>query len=289
MLKKSERFLGPFFKQPIYKGPLKTIILDWSGTCADRYVMAPAVVFVDVFEKHRVPITMEQARRPMGLRKDLHIAEILKNPEVAAQWEKVYNREPNQNDVDNMFKDFVPMQLACLPKYSKLLPNVTEITSQLKTDFGLKIGMTTGFTREMVDILLEETKKQGFEPDVAVAGDDVETGWRPQAHMINKNLDLLGTETPISSVLKVDDTTSGVGEGLSAGCFTVGVSRYSNYMDINSLEEEATLSEEELEARNLKSREILINAGAHYVINDMRELPPVIRDINKKLARGEGP
>lgn len=37
-----------------YTGPLKAAILDWSGTTADKYVLAPAVVFVEVFNKHKV-------------------------------------------------------------------------------------------------------------------------------------------------------------------------------------------------------------------------------------------
>ena len=62
----------------------------------------------------------------------------------------------------------------------------------------------------------------------------------------SKNLDNLGIN-PIQSVLKVDDTVGGVGEGLEAGCWTVGLSRYSNYMDIDSLEHEKQLTDEELD------------------------------------------
>ena len=32
-----------------YRGPLKTAILDWSGTTADKYVIATAIVFYNVF------------------------------------------------------------------------------------------------------------------------------------------------------------------------------------------------------------------------------------------------
>lgn len=41
-----------------FRGPLKAAILDWSGTTADAHVIAPAVVFHDVFAKHGVPISM---------------------------------------------------------------------------------------------------------------------------------------------------------------------------------------------------------------------------------------
>ena len=34
----------------VYRGPLRAAILDWSGTTADKYTMAPAVGFVEVFK-----------------------------------------------------------------------------------------------------------------------------------------------------------------------------------------------------------------------------------------------
>ena len=86
-----------------YFGPLKAVILDWSGTTADKYVIAPAEVFCRVFEKHGVPISMKEARFPMGLRKDLHIKEITKIPDVKRRWVEKFSREPNDNDVNNMF------------------------------------------------------------------------------------------------------------------------------------------------------------------------------------------
>ena len=116
----------PFLASPYrygrsYRGPLKACILDWSGTTADKYVIAPAEVFCKVFEKHQVPISMEEARGPMGLRKDLHIKEITKIPAVQKRWFQVHDRFVTDYDVDAMFADFVPMQLDCLKKYSKLI------------------------------------------------------------------------------------------------------------------------------------------------------------------------
>ena len=42
----------------------------------------------------------------------------------------------------------------------------------------MKIGSTTGFTKSMVDVLLEDAKKQGYVPDASVAGDEVSTETR---------------------------------------------------------------------------------------------------------------
>jgi len=153
-----------------YKGKVKALVLDWSGTVSDAYVIAPAVVFVDVFARQGVEISMEEARGPMGLRKDLHIAALTKVPEIRERWIKVKDREPTQDDVDLMFEDFVPLQLACLKRYTTLLPGVAETTQQFQQQ-GIKIGGTTGFVRSMVDILAADAKEQGFDPDCTVAGD----------------------------------------------------------------------------------------------------------------------
>ncbi len=270
-----------------YRGKVKGMVLDWSGTVSDAYVIAPAIVFVDVFAKHGVEISMEEARGPMGLRKDLHIRELTKDPEIRDRWVKVHDAEPTQEDVDKMFADFVPMQLDCLGRYTKLLPGVAETTQQIQKA-GIKVGSSTGFVRSMVDILAEDARKQGFHPDVTVAGDEVVNGARPRPFMIYRNLDLLDVY-PIQSVIKVDDTITGVGEGLNAGCWTVGITRYSNYMNINSLEEAETISEQEVARRLEITRQMLITSGAHYVIDEFPELLGVIDDVNQRLARGECP
>ena len=278
---------GDYVFNRSYRGKVKAVILDWSGTTADAYVLAPAVVFVDVFRKHGVEISMAEARGPMGLRKDLHIKALTEVPEIAARWEGVHGKRPGQEEVDAMFADFVPMQLACLREYTALLPGVAETTQRLQAE-GLKIGSSTGFIRPMVDILEEDAKKQGYVPDASVAGDEVVNGARPKPFMVYRNLDLLDVH-PIQSVVKVDDTVSGVGEALEAGCWGVGIARYSNYMDIDSLEHEKSLPEAEMQRRLAFTRETLRKAGAHYIIDTIEELPAVVEDVNVRLARGEKP
>lgn len=274
----------------VYRGNLKAAILDWSGTTADAHVIAPAVVFKEVFEKHNVPITMKESREPMGLRKDLHIQKILEIPEVKERWINVKGVEPTEKDVKDLFADFVPMQLACLGKYTTLLPGVVNTVNTLRNEHGLKIGSTTGFTKVMVDVLLNDAKKQGYVPDFSVAGDEVENdmGFRPAPFMVYKNLVNLGVY-PIQSVLKVDDTIGGVGEGLSAGCWSVGICGLSNYTDIDSIEQWENMSQTEKNERVNISREKLLTSGAHYVVDSINELPDVVSDINTRLKNGEKP
>ena len=65
-----------FTYQRRYTGPLKGVLLDWAGTTMDYGCYAPAVVFMEVFKRKNVPITMEEARGPMGAHKKVHIRQI---------------------------------------------------------------------------------------------------------------------------------------------------------------------------------------------------------------------
>src|SRR5512137_1622798 len=139
------------------------VMLDCSGTTMDRYVDAPAIVFVEVFKKYGLEISMPEARAPMGLRKDLHIKAITEIASVRGRFVERFGRQPTQADVDAMFADFVPTQIDLLRKgnYHELLPGVAEIVRGMQQR-GIKIGVTTGFTRDMLDILLAGGAKQGF-------------------------------------------------------------------------------------------------------------------------------
>jgi len=292
--------LGPsaFFKRskkvPTYRGKVQGVILDWSGTTADAHVLAPATAFIEVFKRHNVPISMEEARGPMGIRKDLHIAQILELPDVKERWKKANGEYPDSSlegkDVKSIYGMFEPVEIEILPNYTTLLPGIAESLGHLQKDCGVKVGCTTGFMKCMVDILLRDAAKQGYVPDASVAGDQVthNMGFRPAPFMLYKNLLEMGV-WPIQSVVKVDDTSSGIKEGLNAGCWSVGVAAYSNYTSVGSMQEWDSLSKEEQENRVQTAREKLEESGAHYVIDGIWQLPLVIEEINVRLASGEKP
>lgn len=271
-----------------YRGPVRGAVLDWSGTVCDAYVMAPARGFVEVFRAAGVEITMSQAREPMGLPKDMHIRELLGKPAIRKRWKAAHGREPEERDARQLFARFEPLQIECLPEYATLLPGVAEMASKLQRDYRVKIGVTTGFMRSMVDVLLKHAAEQGFSPDCTVAGDEVAHGARPRPFMLYRNLDLLDVH-PVQSVVKVDDTVSGVGEGLEAGCWSVGIARYSNYMNADTLEQARSWSSEEVAERLRESRRLLWEEGAHFVIDEPLELVGVVDEVNRRLARGEQP
>ena len=99
-----------------------------------------------------------------------------------------------------------------------------------------------------------------------MAGDDVpdDMGVRPWPYMVYQNMRLLKVKN-VESVVKVDDTIGGIGEGLNAGCWTIGLSNWSNYTDVDSLEQWDEMAVNEQEERVNRAGRKLRAAGAHYV------------------------
>jgi phosphonoacetaldehyde hydrolase len=264
-------------------------VLDWSGTVADNWVTSVSQAFVQLWkEVAGIEITMAEARAPMGLEKSLHNAAIAAQPRVATAWQAKYGKPIGPDDLRRMFRAFIPIQLRWLkaPGVTDLIPGVLPAIKALR-EKGMNIGVTTGFQREFANVLLSAAKTQGFYPDVDVAADEAN---RPRPFPDMMLINILGLKAPhVCSVLKVDDTRSGIGEGLSAGCWTCGVSHTSVYMNIDSHAHRQTLSDSEYERRGVAAREILLNAGAHYVVDDIRGVPAVAALINRRLAVGCGP
>jgi len=274
-----------FVFQRSYRGPLKGIILDWAGTTLDYGCFAPAVVFVEVYKRKGVPITVEQAREPMGAHKKVHISMISQLEAVRRKWQDVHGRLPNEEDVEAMFQDFVPLQLACLADYADLIPGTLEAVADFRAR-GLKIGSTTGYTTEMMEVLLREAKRRGYVPDSSVCAAQVPAG-RPYPWMCLQNA--LNLQVfPMEAFVKVGDTLPDISEGLNAGMWTIGLAKTGN--EIGLTEREISALEPEVLKRKLeKAYQRMWQAGAHYVVDSISDVPPVLDEINARLARGERP
>lgn len=270
-----------------YRGPVKLVILDWAGVTLDYGCYAPAVVFIEVFRRKGIDISMEQARGPMGRYKRDHIKCILEwYPDVSAKWRKKHGRDWTDEDVEDMFENlFKPMQLEVIRNYSKLIPGILETVEWMR-ERGIKIGSTTGYFKEAAQINLEEAIKQGYKPDATFCSDDVPAG-RPRPWMVVRNM-METNVFPPSAVVKVDDTTVGVEEGLNAGTWAVGVSKTGTLVGLNE-DEVKQINPSKLRAMIEVANDKHRRSGAHYVIEDISQLPQVILEIEERLKRGEKP
>jgi phosphonoacetaldehyde hydrolase len=268
-----------------YRGPLKAVLLDWAGTTMDYGCMAPAVVFMDVFKRKGVEITIDEAREPMGAHKKVHIRQISKNENVAKRWEQKHGRKPNEDDVEAMFKDFVPLQLQCLAQYADLIPGTLEAVAEFRRR-GLKIGSTTGYMEEMMTILLAEAKRRGYVPDSTVCASQVPAG-RPHPFMCLQNAINLQTY-PMEAFVKIGDTLPDIEEGLNAGMWTIGLAKTGNEIGLTE-EEIAALDPEIRSARLARAYKRMIQTGAHYVVDGIADVVPLLHQINARLASGDRP
>ncbi len=268
-----------------YRGPIEAVILDWAGCTMDFGCLAPAVVFVEVYKRQNVPITMEEARAPMGAHKRVHIQKISQLDAVRRRWQEVHGRYPVEEDIDRMFADFVPLQLECLSDYSGLIPGTLEVIKELRRR-GMKIGSTTGYLTEMMQINQRDAERQGYKPDSTVCASDVPAG-RPYPYMCLQNAINLKVTT-VQACVKIDDTVPGVEEGLNAGMWTIGLAVSGNEVGL-SLKDWKSLPKEEQAAKRERAYRRLQQGGAHYVVDSIAEIMPCIDDIQARIHRGERP
>jgi phosphonoacetaldehyde hydrolase len=264
---------------------LKAVIFDWAGTLVDYGSLAPMGVFVETFAQFGVAVTIDEARGPMGMAKRPHIVALTRLPRVAEAWKAAHGRLPTEDDVDALYEVFVPKNVEVAADYADLIPGVMETVAALRSA-GLKIGSSTGYTREIMARILPKAAAQGFTPDSLVCTGDTLDG-RPSPLMFYKGLIEMNV-WPAWNAIKIDDTTVGIAEGLNAGAWAVGVAVSGNCFGL-SLADTQALAPDEFAARRAKARATLLAAGAHYVIDSVADLPLVVAEIEGRLARGERP
>jgi phosphonoacetaldehyde hydrolase len=264
---------------------LQAVVFDWAGTTVDFGSRAPALVFLEIFQRQDIDISMQQARGPMGLAKREHIATILDLPEVSKIWQQRHGRVPTDSDVDALYADFLPLLKETLAAHSDVIPGIPEMVAECRAR-GLGIGSTTGYTRELVDVFVDNAAKQGYRPDSILCSEEVPSG-RPAPWMLFNSAQQLDAY-PMWRVVKVDDTTPGIEAGRNAGCWTVGVTRTGNEVGMTD-EEFSALSEDEQAAAIDAASTKLKHAGAQFLVESAADLLPVLDEIEDRLGDGEKP
>lgn len=275
-----------FVYRRTYRGPVRMVIFDWAGTTVDYGCYAPAVVFIEVFKRHGVEITMEQARAPMGLQKAEHIKAISCIDEVAQKWRKVHGRTCSDSDVTEMFEQhFAPLQIKCIGDYAGIIPGTVETVNELKKR-GIKIGSTSGYFTEAMEINFERARQQGYVPDTNSWATRVPYG-RPEPWMVFDNM-VQARVYPPEAVVKVGDTKPDISEGLNAGTWTVGLSKTGNEVGLNE-RELAALPESVVRQKVARATDSLAKMGAHYVVEAIGDVVPIIEEIEQRLRWGDHP
>ncbi len=250
----------------------KAAVFDWAGTMIDFGSFAPMGVFVEAFGRFDISATIDEARTPMGMPKRDHIKAMMAMPSIAAQWTERTGHAPTEDDIDEVYDVFVPMNEEVVANYAALVPGARDAVNALRAK-GLKIGSTTGYTRSIMARVLPLAAQQGYEPDNLVCADDLIEG-RPGPLGMYKCFVDLGVYPP-SAVIKVDDTEPGIAEGVSAGCLTVGVAMSGNYVGMTP-EQLSSAPPERVAELRAAATEKLVAAGADHVIDTVADLPALV-------------
>ena len=145
---------------------------------------------------------------------------------------------------------FEPINIASVVDHAAFVPGFLETLAYCRTR-RLKIGSTTGYTRPIMAALEPIAKRGGYEPDIIVCAGDLPAG-RPSPLMMWRAMSELGV-WPAHTVVKVDDTAPGIGEGIAAGTWTVGVTLSGNEVGLTP-SELARASKDELSATSRARR-----------------------------------
>ncbi|MEI7446503.1 MAG: HAD-IA family hydrolase, partial [Burkholderiales bacterium] len=188
-------------------------------------------------------------------------------------------------DIDRVYEVFVPMNIAVAADFADPVPGAVDVIRALRLR-GLRIGSTTGYTRGIMEPILPRAAAAGWSPESLVCAGDLPEG-RPGPMMMLRAMAELGVARA-DAVVKVDDTAPGIAEGLAAGTWTVGVSASGNEVGL-SWDEWTRLDPAARRVAADRAAAVLRAAGAHYVVDTVADLPPVLDDIERRLAAGDSP
>ena len=286
MIKKLHNKKGIYLMSATTGKPgVQAVIFDISGTVLDYGSRGPVMAFIEMFAKHGVKVTVEEARGPMGTHKRDHIWSMLSDPSIAERWEKANGKKPYPELVDILYEDFSPLQMEVIKRHCDVIPGVPAVVKDLRAR-GIKIANTTGFDSWMMKDLIKLAAQGGYAPDLWVCPDEVGKG-RPAPWMIMhaaRKLDVY----PLRTFVKVGDTTADVAEGHAAGVWVVSVIQSGNEVG-HSQEELVKMPDDVRKAKFAAARAKLAECGPHYIINTTADLMPVIDDISARIVRGERP
>lgn len=259
---------------------VRAVIFDWAGTMVDFGSRAPVIALRRLFANARVPITEAEARKDMGIAKRDHIAALLATPRIADAWAVARGTPPKPDDIDFLFLSLGPLMREAARDSAQLIPGAAQVAATLRSR-GVKLGSCTGYSRDMMTDILPLAAAQGYEPDCVVCAGETPAG-RPSPLMVWKNLVELGV-WPASTCVKVDDTETGIAEGLAAGVWTIGVAASGNIVGL-SRDDLAALPAAQRQDLVQAARDRLTAAGAHHVIDTVADLLPLITGPLAELA-----
>lgn len=248
------------------------VIFDWAGTMVDFGCRAPVNALLEAFRRRGVTLTEPVVRRDMGKAKADHVRALLDDPDVAAAWTTATGAAPTARDGEALMTELGPLMREQAAHAATLIDGARATVDALRAA-GVRVASSTGYTRQMMEPVLQRAAAQGYVPEHLVCSGETPQG-RPSPLMIYKACAELGV-WPLSRVVKVDDAEAGVAEGRAAGCVTIGVAASGNGVGLSAAAL-AALPAADRDARIAAAGKGLYAAGADLVIDSVAGLVPAL-------------
>lgn len=258
---------------------IRLAVFDLGGTIVDRYSLSPFISLKHAFKMKGLNIPNRLIYKDMGIEKHEHITEILKDKYISREWIKKYGEYPNMNSTMSVFDEFIKYQMDDGIKNIEILPETKSCIEWLG-DNNISTGVTTGFSRPIMNAIKEKLLDDDIHIDKYVSSTCLGKPGRPNPYMMQEIMNKLDLTFDTKKVLKIDDTCVGIQEGKRAGTLTVGVAKWSTNMKMTEYDQDKNMSKEEYVERLKSSREALWSANPDYVIDSLDELPRIINHIN---------
>ncbi|MGH1561114.1 phosphonoacetaldehyde hydrolase [Caulobacter segnis] len=224
-------------------------------------------------------------RIDMGARPNATTCERCRPCRIAGLWTERHGAAWSEADVDRLHDAVEPKMRAAALDCARLIPGVAELVADLRAQ-GVKIGSTTGYTRLMMADILPLAAEQGYAPDVVVCAG--ETGPRPAVAADDVEGSGRAGRWPGPGLRqgrrrrRRDRGGAGGRPGRSACRPRATASAWTRRPRRSCPPPNAP-------RRIASSAKALQDAGAHYVVESVADLGPVLASLQARIQQGERP
>lgn len=199
-----------------------------------------------------------------------YITQLMGLTKTLLAWKDIYNRYPNQGDIDSMIAAYNANQLEALKTVQPVLGFLDALMKVVEL-YNPAVTFNSSFNQAQVDVITKMLKTKGLTNIKVVSRQEVEVG-RPEPWMVNRASEKGRIFPPYRQVV-FGDTTLDIKAARNAGAIAVGVTDSSSQMITTPIRSS------EVEIENIIRRK-MYEAGAHYVISKWQELPETLRRVN---------
>lgn len=253
---------------------IKVVNIDTGGVRGDNCCRQPVQAFESAVES--LGLNKEDVQDliydKMGMSKKPHLRAILFSDKGTDLFAQVNHRYPVEEDIESAYEVFLNVQRSLLLEEYPMIPGCDQAERTMK-EMGITLIGTTGYDKELRDLTNLWLAQQGSKLDASVTPQDTAGGrpapWQVFAVMRRAH-ELRGEYIKPWEVVTVDDTAAGIEAGRNAGTWCVGIGGTSILQNKYPGNFEAV-------------SQVLLEAGAHLVVNSIADVPDAIDAINKCL------